>query len=1197
MSRNFRQAQLLDAFDFDGNEHLRQLAEGFTNIRSGVGTPTITANDGELFYDTRGMFLYVREGGSWIRAGSAADIPTISSLLDTLSYQTEYTYGSLLPADYMSASGDAFHDGAFLTLVFRIGYEVPETLYGFTTPPGATATTAEPDIVIQQRNPGINFGGFQQVPFIILKGVELIPQFELGRNIPTILNTLYTRTATTGIEYLTKTATGTYEFTVPPEFEDTNTEYTFADGTNGTFTVTPSDTMVAQTVSVGVTDSGTQQTFNISQTIAWSEANPPQAFAGVTTTTSGAFTFASETDAARFFSDLGPETSNGGFVSTVPTGVIEGGTLLAIIPPGTTVVLSGTMVTLTGITARAVTNAALTVLTGVREEGRISNLLELPVSAVTDGTGNNVIVTVPNSNANDITIANQVGVASRLNRVILTNQSTGSHAFYRISSFTAGVPGTTDAVLNLTAIVSYTANGISGFEGRTPAFSFTRPTTGTIEIYSLIDVQARDGRFTSLNDTPATYEGRANQTVRVNSTGTGLEFVEVAQDPVATITAVAGPTGNTVDWTPQARYSSALFGASGIVSSQTVANHTFSSFTGTAGQLIRTSGNPAVVPREMSLFLAEAINNSGITITDGDYYTVTFPTATVTGLNGQIAIFRARQSGSLPTVTGAGAQTFLNDNLGGVVVSATDGGDIPFTITRYTSFGVDAFGLENLNSNAVNLAMTSGSQTISLLAGTFSDATPTINSRIAAGTRIFVRIDNSADDTYLEILDATAANIEVNLGAKFTVNGNDRTGPSTDTRRIILDPAATDNPVHNELYEHRVVQVAEPAIVDLNGAPVFAADITATEVKDLLDIELQDLDDVNIIADESHYTQLVSSITGLMGDADYIVASRTLELFFSGSADRAPYIVGNRVAFTANTVALADIPSNILFTGRVSVSASDPERGEVVDIIVDERYAPFFNQFGFADGAMTERGIPNATALGWRVWNFLSDDAGVAVVNAQGDLSNQSIFDFRTRLGVQDPLPFRVVTSDSTSIGTAYPNPSDPNDFNIQYQREINTLFVAVNTSVNIPIGTTIGLRRTGNSPDYTFVVTSFQNFGDLSEFQARPANDDVDAALNALATDALTGITIEGTNVIFNTLWSAHPSTSEHILTLEPLTGTSEFTMPWYSGSTLPNTTGVVDELFVLTGADGSNTIGIYQRNSATDITCLLYTSPSPRD
>ena len=129
----------------------------------------------------------------------------------------------------------------------------------------------------------------------------------------------------------------------------------------------------------------------------------------------------------------------------------------------------------------------------------------------------------------------QVGIASRLNRIIITNQSDESHAFYRISSFTPGVPGTTDAALNLTAITSYTANGISGFEGRTPPFSFTVPTTGTVEVYSLIDVQARDGRFTSLNDTPTTYNGRATQLVRVNPTATGLEFIEADEPAGATI--------------------------------------------------------------------------------------------------------------------------------------------------------------------------------------------------------------------------------------------------------------------------------------------------------------------------------------------------------------------------------------------------------------------------------------------------------------------------------------------------------------------------------------------------------------------------------------------------------------------------------------------------------------------------------------
>ena len=208
---------------------------------------------------------------------------------------------------------------------------------------------------------------------------------------------------------------------------------------------------------------------------------------------------------------------------------------MLIIPPGTTITLSGTMVT-TGLTARAVTSANLAALTGIREEGRVGNLIELPAAAITPSTGNNLILTIPNSDATAITVANNVGVASRLNRILITNQSDESHAFYRITSSTPGIAGSTDAVINISAITSYSANGISGFEGRTPAFSFTVPTTGTVEVFSIIDVQARDGRFSSLNDTPSTYSGFANQQLRVNATATGLEFFEPEEAPGTTIT-------------------------------------------------------------------------------------------------------------------------------------------------------------------------------------------------------------------------------------------------------------------------------------------------------------------------------------------------------------------------------------------------------------------------------------------------------------------------------------------------------------------------------------------------------------------------------------------------------------------------------------------------------------------------------------
>ena len=63
------------------------------------------------------------------------------------------------------------------------------------------------------------------------------------------------------------------------------------------------------------------------------------------------------------------------------------------------------------------------------------------------------------------------------------------------------------------------------------------------------------------------------------------------------------------------------------------------------------------------------------------------------------------------------------------------------------------------------------------------------------------------------------------------------TSRATDTRRIILDPNASDTPVHNELYEHEVTQAGIPAITDVNGLPVLQADITAEEVKTLLEVD------------------------------------------------------------------------------------------------------------------------------------------------------------------------------------------------------------------------------------------------------------------------------------------------------------------------------------------------------------------------
>ena len=118
--------------------------------------------------------------------------------------------------------------------------------------------------------------------------------------------------------------------------------------------------------------------------------------------------------------------------------------------------------------------------------------------------------------------------------------------------------GTTDAVMTLTPMTSYSNDGSLGVAGGTPAFNFTLPTSGNIDFFSVGAIQPRDNTFISLNDTPTTFNGNAGQFLRVNSTGTGLEFIAQEEDPIATITAIAAP-GNTASWTPLSIYDETLF--------------------------------------------------------------------------------------------------------------------------------------------------------------------------------------------------------------------------------------------------------------------------------------------------------------------------------------------------------------------------------------------------------------------------------------------------------------------------------------------------------------------------------------------------------------------------------------------------------------------------------------------------------------
>ena len=781
----------------------------------------------------------------------------------------------------------------------------------------------------------------------------------------------------------------------------------------------------------------TFQHFDISQQVTWAETVPPQVFTGASTSVSGnngLITFGNDADAAQFFNDLRPRQTNGTFATTSGVGVLQGTTPLALIPVGTTISIATNVVTL--INLPIITSSGdtpLTVLTGETLTGRIGLFMPLPVSNFSVISGNSLRITVPDTtDAAVITRLNQIGAARVNSRIVLAHDQDEEHAFYIISSFTMGVPGTEDLVIDLTPVTSYSDDGTAGFEGRTPAFSFTLPTSGTVDLFAVGNIQPNDNSFISLVDTPSTFNGAAGQFLRVNSTGTGLEFIAQEEDPIATITAVAAP-GNTASWTPLRIYDETLFnGITGLTPTQTVNFAGATPFEAGSGQLIRTSGS-GVVPREMSSFLAQAINASSITIVQDDYYVLTFPSASTSGFNNQVAIFRASQDTSLPTGTGVNAQRFENDELGTAVATADGLGPtpIPFTIRRYARADMEA-QLINFNSNALDLGILSGSQTIRLSTDPlfpFMDSTPTINARILGGSRIFARIaaanGMAADDTYLEILNATATEIVVNKGAKFTVNGNDRTQDSTDTRRIAFNVTSIDDPVFRALYEHRVVQVPDPAIVDLNGAPVLATGITQTEVRDLLGVS------------------------------------------------------------------------------------------------------------------------PGTT------------------------------------------LPFSVTTTEATSSGTAYASPADANDHNIQYQPSIETLFLATSSATDITPGTVIALVR--NTVIYTFIVHSGQDFSGFREYRASPANSTVASTLASLP--AGNGVTLEGSNRVFDTSWTAHPSSSEHLFSFEADDGDGEFAIPMYSGASLPNIAGNVGEIFVLLSADGSNVPGIYRRNNATVLTDAAWT------
>ena len=200
MSRNFRQSQLLDAFNFDMTTNvLQQLKANFTNVRTGTVPPTdeTTDRDGNIYFDSRGNAIYVREGGTWQLAssGGGGSTASITQELNTLPVENEYTYSAIAGADYDHNNSGAFFDGTNMSLYFRDDnagnfYAVPTTLYGFMGIAPVGATVNEPDVVLHQvRRTTVVASGFRAYDFAVTRGT--VPTFNDGSNVPTVINMLF----------------------------------------------------------------------------------------------------------------------------------------------------------------------------------------------------------------------------------------------------------------------------------------------------------------------------------------------------------------------------------------------------------------------------------------------------------------------------------------------------------------------------------------------------------------------------------------------------------------------------------------------------------------------------------------------------------------------------------------------------------------------------------------------------------------------------------------------------------------------------------------------------------------------------------------------------------------------------------------------------------------------------------------------
>ena len=267
----------------------------------------------------------------------------------------------------------------------------------------------------------------------------------------------------------------------------------------------------------GVGPTGTfTPTFGLGDIIRTAAPATVATLTGLTATTAGVFTFASEANLDTFLQELAVHRPSNGqpFESTRTVVIQVGTTVIGGIPVGAQVTVARPLTaTITGITlTRALTTADSVLFVAPNRNNTIVRSITTIPASQRSVSGTTISVTIPSSDTDRFAAAGTIQlIGADRTQVILINREFGN-AVYTVSNYVA-TP--TQITYDLNQVVAV------DFAGRTQV-PFTIPTRDLEAYYC--GVENTNRRFEHLVDTPDTYIGARGQQLRVNSTETGLEF-------------------------------------------------------------------------------------------------------------------------------------------------------------------------------------------------------------------------------------------------------------------------------------------------------------------------------------------------------------------------------------------------------------------------------------------------------------------------------------------------------------------------------------------------------------------------------------------------------------------------------------------------------------------------------------------------